>query len=216
MLRTGPSTRNAIQLMVSSGTELEVLEQDEESGYSRVQTGAGTEGWVLTRYLMREPGARQQLEALTRQLTDATAEGSSMGAQLSAIRGEYDTAQRKISELERDKETLQAEIEEIRRTAANVLAIDSQNKTLQQQLTNAEIRVSTLEQENDALGSQTNRNWFITGALVLIGGILLGLILPGSSGRGAPATIGSDPRHTVSPARNIQVSITLSGLSDML
>ena len=178
MLRTGPSTSNAIQLMVTSGSELEILEQDEESGYSRVRTDGGTEGWVLTRYLMREPGAREQLESLTRQLTDATAEGSSMGTQLSAIRSEYDSAQRQISALEQDKGQLQQEIEDIRRTAANALAIDNQNKTLQQQLTDAEIRVSILEQENDALGSQTTRNWFITGALVLIGGILIGLILP--------------------------------------
>ena len=57
-LRSGPSTSNAIQLMLKSGTELEVLERDRESGYARVRTGGGTEGWVLTRYLMNEPAAR--------------------------------------------------------------------------------------------------------------------------------------------------------------
>jgi SH3 domain protein len=59
-LRSGPSTSNAIQLMIGSGAELEVLESDAESGYSRVRTGGGTEGWVLTRYLMSEPAARDQ------------------------------------------------------------------------------------------------------------------------------------------------------------
>ena len=68
-LRTGPSTSNAIELMVSSGTELEVLEQDPESGYTRVRTGGGTEGWVLTRSLMDEPSEREKLESLTRQLS---------------------------------------------------------------------------------------------------------------------------------------------------
>ena len=67
-LRSGPSTSNAIELMLSSGTELEVLERDAESGYSRVRTGGGTEGWVLTRYLMNEPAAREQLARLTSQL----------------------------------------------------------------------------------------------------------------------------------------------------
>ena len=62
-LRTGPSTSNAIERMLSSGTQLEVLERDDESGYSRVRTRAGTEGWVLTRYLMSEPSAREQLAA---------------------------------------------------------------------------------------------------------------------------------------------------------
>ena len=102
-LRTGPSTNNAIQLMVSSGTRLEILEEDAESGYTRVRTGGGTEGWVLTRYLMGEPSAREQLETLTQQLTSANADGASMTSQLGAIREEYDSATRTIEQLESDK-----------------------------------------------------------------------------------------------------------------
>jgi len=178
MLRTGPSTSNAIQLMVESGAELEILDEDADAGYTRVRTGGGTEGWVLTRYLMTEPSAREKLVLLSQQLTDATSEGSSMGSQLSAVRGEYDSAIRRIRELEQEKSTLQAEVDEITRKAASTLAIDRQNKNLQQQLTDAEITVSILEQENESLSGQTTRNWFITGALVLFGGVLLGLILP--------------------------------------
>ncbi len=178
MLRTGPSTDNAIQLMIGSGAELEVLEQDDESGYSRVMTNGGTEGWVLSRYLMTEPGARAQLETFTRQLMGVNTEGASLDSQLGAIRGEFESAKRQISELERDKTDMQAEIDDIRRAAADTLAIDSQNKNMQQLLTDAEIRVSMLEHENDSLVSQNTRNWFIAGALVLFAGVLLGLILP--------------------------------------
>jgi len=178
MLRTGPSTSNAIQLMVGSGTRLDVLERDAESGYSQVRTPGGTEGWVLTRYLMGEPAAREQLEQLTSELTSANAQGSSMGSQLNAIKREYDSATRRITALESEKGQLETELGEIKRTAANVLAIDNQNKNLRQQLTDAEINVSILEQENEGLASKTTRNWFITGALVLLGGVLLGLILP--------------------------------------
>ena len=178
MLRTGPSTSNEIRLMVGSGTQLEVLETDAETGYSHVRTPRGTDGWVLSRYLMGEPAAREQLEQLTTQLTSATAEGSSMSSQLSAIRGEYDTATRRISDLENERQTLQDELTEIKRTAADVLAVDSQNKELRQQLTDADIRIDILEQENGDLSKQTRRNWFITGALVLFAGVLVGLILP--------------------------------------
>jgi SH3 domain protein len=177
-LRTGPSTSNAIERMLSSGTELTVLEEQPESGYTRVRTPGGTEGWVLTRYLMDEPSAREQLERLSAQLTDASAEGASMTSQLTAIRGEYDSATRKIRELEQDNADLQSKLEEITRKSANTLAIDEQNKRLQQQLTDADIRISLLEQENEQLTGQTNRKWFITGALVIFGGVLLGLILP--------------------------------------
>ncbi len=177
-LRSGPSTGNAIQLMVGSGTRLEILERDADTGYARVRTQGGTEGWVLTRYLMNEPSAREQLERLTSQLTSANTRGSSLDSQLKAIRGEYDAANRRIAELERDKAAVEKELAEIKRTAANVLSISEQNKTLMDELTAAQIRADTLEQENRELSAQTTRYWFMSGALVLLVGIVLGIWLP--------------------------------------
>ena len=177
-LRSGPSTSNAIQLMVGSGTRLEVLERDAESGYTRVRTQGGTEGWVLTRYLMNEASAREQLQTLTGQLTNANSRGSSLDSQLKAIRSEYDAANRKIQTLERDKAAVEQELAEIKSTAANVLSINEQNKSLMDELTAAQIRADTLEQENRGLASQTKRYWFMAGALVLLVGILLGIWLP--------------------------------------
>lgn len=177
-LRSGPSTSNAIQLMVSSGTQLEVLERDSESGYSRVMTPGGTEGWVLTRYLMSERSAREQLEILSGQLTNATSRGSSLGSQLTAIKAEHDTANKRISALEAEKASLERELAEIKRTAANVLGINEQNRTLMDELASAQIRADTLQQENRQLASKTTRYWFMAGALVLLVGIVLGIWLP--------------------------------------
>ncbi len=178
MLRSGPTTSNAIQLMIGSGMELEVLERDSESGYSRVQTPGGTEGWVLTRYLMNERSAREQLEILSSSLTNANSRGTSLGSQLTAIKGEYDAANRRIETLERDKSAAEKELADIRRTAANVLSINEQNKSLMDQLATAQIRADTLEQENRQLSGQTTRYWFMSGALVLLVGIILGIWLP--------------------------------------
>jgi SH3 domain protein len=177
-LRSGPSTSNSIELMLRSGTEVEVLDQDAETGYTRVRTGGGTEGYVLTRYLMNEPAAREQLARLTSQLTSEASRGSSLNTQLGAIRSEYDTATRRIETLEREKGALEEELAEIKRTAANVLTINNQNKDLREQLAAEEIRVATLEQENRELSSQTTRYWFMSGALVLVVGMALGLWLP--------------------------------------
>lgn len=178
MLRTGPSTSNAIERMLPSGTGLEVIERDDESGYSRVRTAAGTEGWVLTRYLMNEPSAREQLATLTRRLTSASAQGSTLTSQLDAVKGEYDAASRQISTLEREKQQLEEELGEIKRTAANVLSINNQNKDLRDQLANAEIQAATLQQQNRELTGQTTRYWFMTGALVLVVGMIMGIWLP--------------------------------------
>lgn len=178
MLRTGPSTSNAIERMLPSGTALEIIERDDEAGYARVRTAAGTEGWVLTRYLMSEPSAREQLATLTNRLTSANSEGTSLSSQLDAVKSEYDAASRQISTLESDKRRLEQELAAIKRTAANVLSIDTQNKDLREQLASAEIRAATFEQENRELTGRTTRYWFMTGALVLVVGMILGIWLP--------------------------------------
>ena len=177
-LRSGPSTSNAIQLMVSSGTELEVLERDEDAGYTRVRTQGGTEGWVLTRYLMSEPSAREQLQALSSQLTSANTRGSSLDSQLSAVRGEYDSAQSRIQQLERDNQRLEQELAEIRRTAADVLSINEQNKSLNEANTDLDIQVTTLETQVRDLRRASGRQWLMTGGGIMLVGILLGLWLP--------------------------------------
>jgi SH3 domain protein len=178
MLRSGPSTSNAIQLMVGSGMQLEVLERDADSGYSRVQTPGGTEGWVLTRYLMNERSAREQLEILTSDLTNANSRGTSLDSQLIAIKGEYDSANRRADGLEREKAAIEKDLAEIKRTAANVLGINDQNKSLMDQLATAQIRADTLEQENRQLSSQSTRYWFMSGGLLLLVGVILGIWLP--------------------------------------
>lgn len=177
-LRTGPSTSHSIQMMVATGTQLEVLEQDAASGYARVRTPAGTEGWVLSRYLMDRPSAREQIERLTGQITNMNTEDSSLESQLAAVRREYNSARRQISMLENEKSELERELAEIRTAAADVLGVNQQNKNLMNELGAERMRADTLEQENRELASQTTRYWFLSGAAVLLVGILLGLWLP--------------------------------------
>ena len=111
-------------------------------------------------------------------VTDANSRGTSLGSQLTSIKDEYDAANTSIVTLEREKAALEQELGEIKRTAANVLAISDQNESLMEQLSAAQIRGDTLEQENRQLAGQTTRFWFMTGAAVLVVGIILGIWLP--------------------------------------
>ena len=97
---------------------------------------------------------------------------------LTALRNEHSAAKRQISQLEKEKSGLESELTEIRTAAADVLGVHQQNKNLMNELATERIRADTLEQENQQLTSQTTRYWFMSGAAVLLFGILLGLLLP--------------------------------------
>jgi SH3 domain protein len=176
-LRSGPSGSHTIQRMIKSGTTLEVLERDPDNGYSKVRTTGGTEGWVLSRYLMGEPAARVQLESLSSKLANTTTKGNNIRSQVDTIKHQLDSAAERVAILENENKKLGNELTEIKQVAANTLAIDSQNKELRQRVTNAESQKNTLLQENYALSTRKERDWFIAGALVLFGGMIVGIIL---------------------------------------
>lgn len=182
-LRTGPSSSHTIQRMVKSGTALEVLEQDEDNGYTKVRTAGGTEGWVLSRYLMREPAARMQLENLARQVADTDPQSNSVRHQLNLIKTEYDNLNQRVELIESEKKELEGQLGEIKRTAANVLAIDAENKQLHQKFAETKSQLKSLQGQYNALSNNNDKDWFITGALVMLGGLLLGLIIPKISWR---------------------------------
>ncbi|MEM9387624.1 MAG: TIGR04211 family SH3 domain-containing protein [Pseudomonadota bacterium] len=177
-LRSGPSTGNEIRRMMPSGTELEVLEQDAASGYSRVRTRGGTEGWVLTRYLIPEAGAREQLGQLAMTVAPSSAGETSIGAQRRVVLAAYEDARERISALEQDKADLQQRFTDLQRVAADTVNIDARNGELAQQVTALEGRLDALRAQNVALKEGTMRQWFLAGAGVLLIGVLMGLWLP--------------------------------------
>ncbi len=70
------------------------------------------------------------------------------------------------------------ELASIKTAAANVVEIRDQNESLRQKLIDRERQVEQLTAENAALSGRSSQNWFIVGAGVLFGGIVIGLIAP--------------------------------------
>lgn len=177
-MRSGPSTENAIILMLTSGTALDVLESDAGNGYAKVRTASGREGWVLSRYLMSQQPARERIVGLTEELNRARARADSLSGQFEAVKQQQGADSAQIRGLQQDNAALASELEELKRISADVLAINTDNQGLRQRLSDAEIKMNMLEEENHVLRSRQNRDWFIAGAAVLVAGMIVGLIIP--------------------------------------
>jgi SH3 domain protein len=176
-LRSGKSTSHSILRMLRSGTPVEVLEQDKDSGYSLVRA-QGKEGWVLTRYLMKGPVARNQLAKAEKKLAELELENRKMTTAMQSLKEEKAKTNQQRSSMEDDYRKVSQELSEIKRTASSALAIDSENKDLKSRLVALERNLQTLQQENESLKDRTARDWFMVGAGVLLIGILVGLIIP--------------------------------------
>jgi len=178
-LRRGPSTEYLILRNLDSGTEVQLLEQDESVGYSRVRvTDQGTEGWILTRFLTSEPIARDQLSAAERNLANARQRVTTLEAQVKELSAELATTRTELEQTRGTHATVSQELADIRTAAANVVAIRDQNTSLQQRLIQREREVEELNVDNASLASRSDQNWFVVGAAVLLAGIVVGLVAP--------------------------------------
>jgi SH3 domain protein len=156
MLRTGQSTKHEIRRQIKSGTPLEVLQ--ESDGYTNVRMPSGVEGWVLSRYLMNQPSGRDRLAALEKRHEK--------------LKTKFDLA------VEEEKASMQKEIQKLKNIAKRPLELQRENDQLKAQLAEEKDRFDKLAAESEVLKSPLkDRQWFVSGALVVIGSMIFGIIL---------------------------------------
>lgn len=177
-LRSGQSTKHQILSMLPSGTALEVLENNAESGYTKVRTPDGNEGWVISRYLDKLPSGRERFAAAQQQLSTLKMDNTRLDKALKELGGEKDKLSTQLAQLRRDNKRLEQKLDHIRKTSASALAIDNENKALKTQLQNLHQEHQVVQQENDRLRDRTARDWFMVGAGVILLGMGIGLIIP--------------------------------------
>jgi SH3 domain protein len=178
-LRTGPSTENKIIAMPSSGQPLEVLDAEGDWTHVRMQKADGDtiEGWVLTRYLSARLPWQVQAETLN-------AENASLREKLAyaekelkeATAGEQDLAA-KLKESTEAFENVRAEYDSLKRRAADYLKLEAAYEANRSKLETAEADVNRLTAEIKQLRSSKRNRWFLTGALVLLSGLIIGLVI---------------------------------------
>lgn len=177
-LRSGTSTQHSIVRMLRSGTDLETLEVDEASGYTRVRTPDGTEGWVLTRYLMDDPAARERLAAITQRAGSQENRALELAEEVQRLQAERASLEAQRAGLEEELGEVSAELERIRRVSASALELDKVNRELRTRLAATEQSGDQFRSRISELESNTRRDWFLAGAGVLVLGLILGLVLP--------------------------------------
>jgi SH3 domain protein len=178
-LRTGPSQQNRIIANLDSGESVEVLERDESNGYSRVRVrDSGDEGWVLTRYLESEPSAVDALAAARSELSAARTRIGALEQDLAAANAQLAEAHTQLDDTSANRESIAAELADIREASASVLELRDQNESLRRRNNELTAETESLGESVRQLGSRSQQNWFLIGALVLFAGIIIGLIAP--------------------------------------
>lgn len=174
-LRGGqPHEHTILHRGLTSGTQLERLETNSETGYTRVRTESGLEGWLQAQYLVEEPIAGQRLDAVTEELHDLQAEHQQALLRLREITEQHREITNQLGSTSADKERLIQELSDVTHLAANVIAIDEENTRITAARDELLQQIEELTDANELLQSDNSQQWFLRGAGTVLLGLLLG------------------------------------------
>lgn len=177
-VRSGEGTQYRIlHNGLRSGTKVELLEQA-ESGYSRIRTPSGIEGWVVTRYLSEQPIAQDRLDAAQRELENTKTRLTDVRAQLETAVSERDQLTEERDRLESRSAELAQELKRIREISADSLKLNTRNKELEEANQKLRNELEVMTAENERLEAGKESDFMLLGAGLLILGMILALVVP--------------------------------------
>ncbi|TNF91170.1 MAG: TIGR04211 family SH3 domain-containing protein [Gammaproteobacteria bacterium] len=175
-LRSGPSNSHRIlHRGLPSGTELTVLERDDEGQFARVRTTRGTEGWIPQQYLVAEPIARDRLDEASREIE--------------RLSGLVEEREAEIAQLRqagaRTWEEIEAGAQPGIRGPAGASAASPDERRLMELNERLRHEFERLAAERDELKSSARQRWLLIGAGIMLAGIAIGAILKARPRRSA-------------------------------
>lgn len=176
-MRSGTSTSNSIVRMLRSGEPVNVLEDDLASQYSLVETDDGKKGYVLSRFLMEIPAARQSLQELRVSFEEQRSRIETQSSEISELNQALSQEKNDNQALKVTLRASEQELTEVREAAQDTLNILEQNKRLQTTLDLLREEKAQLTEVNAELSDSTKLDWFVRGGAVSLIAFVVGILV---------------------------------------
>ena len=176
-VRSGESREYRIIRYLQAGTQIEVL-QTFDSGYTRIKDKQGREGFILDRYLEKNPPAflrALQLETLVAKQKEAIRRLRKTVEKLTA---QSELSDQSAKEIKNQLAAKEAKFKEFLSTAGDSNTIRNRLLALETERQALISSNETLIAEKLALGDDSSKTWFGLGALTLVFGWFIGILMP--------------------------------------
>jgi SH3 domain protein len=180
-VRAGPGTDNDVVGQVSAGEAVDLL--DERVGeFGRIRTAGGDlEGWVSTRYLSPERSLADRLREARSELTASADRITELQSQVMRLEDRLRAAA--AGSAGEDGASLPAaHAGSAGADGAPGIPVDAaladQNTSLRMRVNELSRQLDVAMMQTEELRNRSRQNWFLIGAAVLFGGIVIGLVAP--------------------------------------
>ncbi len=178
-LRTGPSTKDKIITMLSQDTPVEILET--QSGWCRVRVTAkgaeNYEGWIVNSFLTRNVPWKFQVENLKAENVRLKQRAENIEKEWSASSGQKELMSEKLEKAVNELNAVRTKYDSLKEASGSLLELQENHERSLKSLQEARTTLETLQKENMVLKSSQRNRWFLSGAVVLLVGLIFGLIM---------------------------------------
>lgn len=178
-LRSGESTDyRIVHKGISSGTKVKILQHNKETGYSKILTPTGLEGYLPTRYLTAEPIARDKLESINQELIHLKEENEKLKKAYTELSTEHDSLSKNFQQTEQTLEKNAQELNHIRTVSSDAINLDQRNQELRENNEQLRNQLELLQTDNNRLKDKTESNMMLVGGGLVLLGVILTLLIP--------------------------------------
>jgi len=178
-LRKGPGVGEKIIAMLRQDEPVEVLET--EKGWSHVRlletNRQNKEGWVVSGYLVTRVPWKVQTGLLKEENAQLKEKLDKIEKEWRELSGEREELSGKLGKNRTDLDTIRERYETLKKGASSFLKLKKKYETIKTKMETAQATTEKLTKENVVLKSSQRNTWFLTGAAVLLVGLIFGLIM---------------------------------------
>ncbi len=178
-LRSGPGNEYRITHRgLPSGTRLTVNSTSPDGVWSQITTDRGTSGWIRSQYLMQQVPARDQLQAALARTQKAEEKSAALASELKSVQTERTELQAKIAQNIAQADQLAGELAQLKQISGNAVQLDTDNRRLLKETEGLRAELDTIGAENRRLQDKLDSEEFIDGALAVLLGVIITLLVP--------------------------------------
>ncbi|QTA84227.1 TIGR04211 family SH3 domain-containing protein [Desulfonema magnum] len=180
-MRLGPGNNRKILSMLSTGQPVEILEKGQ--GWTNIRLEDGKKGWVLSRYLTSQRPPVFASEALIKRCDSLSLHVTSLEEENSRLKEEIERLTSGFSDDEKAFDELSKSYEKLKIGCSDFLEVETAYKKAAFQLAEQRKKNAKTEAELKEIRKDQRLWWVLSGAGVLLLGIVLGAVGRGQSRR---------------------------------
>lgn len=159
-----------------TGTKVTYIEGNDE--WTKVLTQGGIEGWIRNQFLSETPPASIQLDVANQKIQSITNELQKLKNENTTLKSSYSDSQEALKSSQQEIKNTQQELQSIRTISASAVESHQRLQELAEKMQKLTTENDVLKSENESLRNSERTKFFLYGALTLLLGVFVAVVVP--------------------------------------